>query len=71
MAANKEDGDRAQGNQKDRTKLAEKTQAEKAPIRNTQKAEDHKKPLVHQRQQEQPASKATTNSRSRFDLADR
>ena len=60
----KEDGERQHGNPKDRTKLAEKTQAGKAPIGNAQKAEDHKKSLSNLRQQTHPASKATANSRS-------
>ena len=61
---NKEDGERQHGNPNDRTKLAEKTQAGKAPIGNAQKAEDHKKSLTNLRQQTHPASKATANSRS-------
>ena len=61
---NKEDGERQHGNPKDRTKLAEKTQAGKAPIGNAQKAEDPKKSLSNLRQQTHPASKATASSRS-------
>jgi hypothetical protein len=57
-------GDRPHGNPKDRTKLADKTQAEKAPSGNAQKAEDHKKSISNLRQQTHPASKATANSRS-------
>ena len=62
--ANKEDGDRQHGNPKGYTKLADKTQAGKAPIGNTQKAEDHKKSLSNLRQQTHPASKGTASSRS-------
>jgi hypothetical protein len=62
--ANKEDGDRQHGNPKGYTKLADKTQAGKAPIGNAQKAEDHKKSLSNLRQQTHPASKGTASSRS-------
>src|SRR5215468_770154 len=43
MVGNQGEGDRPHGNQKDRTKLTEKTQADKAPIRYAQKAADYKK----------------------------
>ena len=64
MVGNQGEGDRPHGNQKDRTKLAEKTQADKAPIRYAQKAEDHKKSLSSLRQQAEPASKGTAKLRS-------
>jgi hypothetical protein len=65
MVANKGEGDRPQGYQKDRPKpQAEKTQADKAPIRYAQKAEDHKKSLSNLRQQAEPASKGAAKLRS-------
>jgi hypothetical protein len=64
MVGNKGEGDRPHGNQKDRTKLAEMTQADKAPIRYPQKAEDHQKSLSSPRQQAEPASKGTAQLRS-------
>jgi hypothetical protein len=63
--ANKEDGDHADGHQKNRAKsLAEKTQAEKVPTVHAQKVEDYKKSLSNLRQQTHPAGRGTTNSRS-------
>jgi hypothetical protein len=65
MVANKGEGDRLHENSNGRTKLAEKTQAEKAPIRYAQKAEDHPKSLGSLRQQAEPANKGTAKLRSR------
>jgi hypothetical protein len=64
MVGNKGEGDRPHGNQKDRTKPAEKTQADKVPIRYAQKAEDHKKSLSSLRQQAEPASNGTAKLHS-------
>jgi hypothetical protein len=65
IVANKGEGDRAQGYQKDRAKRqAEKTQADKAAIRNAQDAEDHKQSLSNLRRQAEPASKGTAKPRS-------
>ena len=65
IVANKSEGPRPQGYQKDSPKSqAEKTEADKAPIRYAQKAEDHKKSLSNLRQQAEPASKATAKLRS-------
>jgi hypothetical protein len=57
MVSNKGEADRPHGYRQNRTKLAENTEAEKAPSGNAEKAGDHKKSLVDQRQQQQPASK--------------
>ena len=64
-ASNAGHGDRADGHREDRPKpQSEKTHAEKAPIGNPQKAEDHKKSLGNLRQQAYPAGKGTANPRS-------
>jgi hypothetical protein len=63
MVARKEDGDQAHAYHKDRAKpQTEKT--DKAPTRNAQQAEGHKKSLSNLRQQAEPASKDTARFRS-------
>ena len=60
VVATEEEGTGPHGYRKGRAKLAEKTEAEKAPIRYAQKAV---KSLVDERQQEQPARKGTVKPR--------
>jgi hypothetical protein len=60
VVATEEEGTRPHGYRKGPAKLAEKTEAEKAPIRYAQKAV---KSLVNERQQEQPARKGTVKAR--------